>query len=62
MYICPHCKEKIGGRFGNGKKWGFDPTQANVIGQKQLEEEKEMLEKFENKLSKKHENHELGKS
>lgn len=54
VYICPYCKEKIGGRFGNGKKWGFDPTQANVIGRIKLEEEKKMLEKFEANLQKKH--------
>ena len=55
VYICPRCKEKIGGRFGNGKKWGFDPAQANVIGHVKLEEEKEMLKKFEANLPKKHE-------
>jgi len=53
VYVCPYCKEKIGERFENGKKWGFDPTQANVIGHMKLEEEKSMLEKFESNLSKK---------
>ncbi len=54
VYICPSCKENIGGRFGNGKKWGFDPAQANVIGHLKLEEEKEMLQKFESKLPTSH--------
>jgi hypothetical protein len=50
VYKCPHCKQKIGGRYGTGEKWGFDPAQANVIGQKRLEEEKEMLKKLETNL------------
>jgi len=52
-YICPYCKEKIGGRFGNDTKWGFDPIRANVIGHTKLEEGKQMLEKFGDNISKK---------
>ncbi len=46
VFVCPHCKQKIGEQFGNGKRWGFDPEQANVIGQVSLENEKESLVKF----------------
>jgi len=51
VFICPYCKEKIGGRFANGKIWGFDPKQAKVIGHVELEEEKEMLRKLKDRLS-----------
>jgi hypothetical protein len=46
VFICPHCKQKIGEQFGNGKRWGFDPEQANVIGQVSLENERLSMAKF----------------
>jgi hypothetical protein len=51
VFFCPHCKQKIGEQFGDGKKWGFDPTRANVIGQVNLENEKQLLSKFGSRLS-----------
>jgi ribosomal protein L37AE/L43A len=45
VYVCPYCRENIGGRLRNGRKWGFDPAQANAIGHVKLEE-KEILEKL----------------
>jgi len=50
VFICPQCKKKIGEQFGDGRRSGFDPRQAKVIGQVKLDIEKEMLAKFEARL------------